>query len=211
MEKIDVIDYLISHPDFFTDNQDLLHSFQNFEQTKIHGSNVLSLSSRQIPQLQQKVRALEGQINEFVNTGERNQKIWESILNFTLNLLRIDKKSTDFGQISSLLCEHFNLDKCKIFTVPRDTKKNSAEENIFANFISSMSKPECFPEPPIELKHLTSSWLLNSSAYVPISTLELIGVLIFSSSDPLKFEPDMDVQFLKRIGELISTTVENNS
>jgi uncharacterized protein YigA (DUF484 family) len=39
----------------------------------------------------------------------------------------------------------------------------------------------------------------------------LIGVLIFSSSDPLKFEPDMDVQFLKRIGELISTTVENNS
>jgi uncharacterized protein YigA (DUF484 family) len=95
--------------------------------------------------------------------------------------------------------------------VPRDTKKNSAEENIFANFISSMSKPECFPEPPIELKHLTSSWLLNSSAYVPISTLELIGVLIFSSTDPLKFEPDMDVQFLKRIGELISTTVENNS
>ena len=211
MEKIDVIDYLISHPDFFTDNQDLLHSFQNFEQTKIHGSNVLSLSSRQIPQLQQKVRALEGQINEFVNNCERNQKIWESILNFTLNLLRIDKKSTDFGQISSLLCENFNLDKCKIFTVPRDTKKNSAEENIFANFISSMSKPECFPEPPIELKHLTSSWLLNSSAYVPISTLELLGILIFSSSDPLKFEPDMDVQFLKRIGELISTTVENNS
>ena len=98
MEKIDVIDYLISHPDFFTDNQDLLHSFQNFEQTKIHGSNVLSLSSRQIPQLQQKVRALEGQINEFVNNGERNQKIWESILNFTLNLLRIDKKSTDFAR-----------------------------------------------------------------------------------------------------------------
>ena len=211
MEKIDVIDYLISHPDFFTDNQDLLNSFQNCEQPKIHGNNVLSLSSRQLPKLQQKIRTLEGQINEFINNAQRNQKKWESILNFTLNLLRVDKKSLSFDLISSLLCEHFNLDECRIFTVSREPKENSAEENIFANFISSMSKPECFPEPPIELEHLTSSWLLDSSAYVPVSTLELIGVLIFSSSDSFKFQPNMDVQFLKIIGELISTAAETNS
>ena len=85
----------------------------------------------------------------------------------------------------------------------------SEEENIFANFIMYIDKPKCLIEAPEEIKHFSRSWMLASSAYIPLSAKGSVGVLIFSSSDAQKFDPNIDTQFLERVGHIVSTAIDN--
>jgi uncharacterized protein YigA (DUF484 family) len=49
--------------------------------------------------------------------------------------------------------------------------------------------------------------LLKSHAYITLRTDRLFGLLALASEDPQRFYPEMGTLYLKRLGELISTSL----
>ncbi|MDA0238140.1 MAG: DUF484 family protein [Proteobacteria bacterium] len=209
MTENEIAEYLIAHPEFIAKYAGLLNVPSNAAKDGVTNRNIISLSNRQIPQLQQKIRNLENQLDAFLENGRRNEEIWDSLLRSSLALFEIMREDVSSEAISSTLRTHLNVEECRIFVLSTDQEKANEEEKTFANFITSLNKPRCLLETPEEAKHFTKSWILTSSAYVPLSIKNLIGILIFSSSDAQRFDPNIDTQFLERVGNIVSTIIEN--
>jgi uncharacterized protein YigA (DUF484 family) len=52
-----------------------------------------------------------------------------------------------------------------------------------------------------------SGGLLKSYAYIALRTDRAFGLLALASEDPQRFYPEMGTLYLKRLGELISTSL----
>ena len=82
----------------------------------------------------------------------------------------------------------------------------SAEVRVFAD---SLAQPYCSHKPMFE----TAEWfgesagLLKSFAYITLRTDRVFGLLALASEDPQRFYPEMGTLYLKRLGELISTSL----
>ena len=209
MTENEIAEYLRAHPEFIAKHIDLLNAHHNAEKGGVPDRKVISLSDRQIPQLQQKIRSLENKVDAFLEIGRRNEAIWGALLSSSLALFKITREDVSPATISSTLRTHLNIEECRIFMLSDNQEYASEEENIFANFIMSIDKPKCLIEAPEEIKHFSRSWMLASSAYIPLSAKGSVGVLIFSSSDAQKFDPNIDTQFLERVGHIVSTAIDN--
>jgi uncharacterized protein YigA (DUF484 family) len=59
----------------------------------------------------------------------------------------------------------------------------------------------------------TAAWfgeaagMLKSFAYIALRTDRVFGLLALASEDPQRFYPDMGTLYLRRVGELISTSL----
>ena len=209
MTENEIAEYLRAHPEFIAKHIDLLNAHHNAEKGGVPDRKVISLSDRQIPQLQQKIRSLENKVDAFLENGRRNEAIWGALLSSSLALFKITREDVSPATISSTLRTHLNIEECRIFMLSDNQEYASEEENIFANFIMSIDKPKCLIEAPEEIKHFSRSWMLASSAYIPLSAKGSVGVLIFSSSDAQKFDTNIDTQFLERVGHIVSTAIDN--
>ena len=209
MTENEIAEYLKAHPEFIAKYLDPLSAPTSNKQNFTTDHKVIALADRQIPQLQQKIRTLESQIDVFLENGRRNEEIWDSILSSMVALFEIMPRDLSPEAISSVLRKHLNIEECRVFIFSANQENTSKEEKTFANFIIHTNGPRCLLVAPEETKHFTKSWLLTSSAYIPLSIKNSIGILIFSSSNEQKFDPSIDTQFLGRIGNIVSTAIDN--
>ena len=208
MTDNDVIAYLQRHPDLVAKYIDDFEKSSDIADATNRDEKIISLSDRQVPQLQQKIRLLENQINAFLENGRRNEKLWDSLLKTTLALLQITHENVSIKSIESTLREQLDIEHCRIFTVSRHTQQPNREEGAILNFLASIDGPKCFNEAPEQIQQLKDGDVLASSAYVPVSTDDLLGILIFSSSNIETYRPDMDTQFLGRIGSVVDIIIK---
>jgi uncharacterized protein YigA (DUF484 family) len=207
----DVIEYLENNPHILLKQIELFQKSSDADTATTRDEKIISLSDRQVPQMQQKIRLLENQIVDFLDNGRRNEKIWDSLLTTSLALFSIKHEHVTTKLIESTLCAQLAIERCRIFIVSRQTQQPNNKEKAILSFLATADGPKCFIEPPAEIEQLTNAWMLASSAFVPISSDNFQGVLIFSSSDIDKYEPDVDTQFLARIGNVVSTILEHVS
>ena len=203
MTEKDVIEYLENNPHFLAKQIEVFQKSSSADTGTNREEKIISLSDRQVPQLQQKVR--------FLDNGRRNEKIWDSLLKTSLALFAIKYEHVTTKLIESTLCAQLAVDQCRIFITSRQTRQPNDKEKAILNFLATTDRPRCSIEPPKEVEQLTNSWRLSSSAYVPISSSNFQGILIFSSADIDKYEPDVDTQFLERIGGVVSTILDHVS
>jgi uncharacterized protein YigA (DUF484 family) len=207
----DVIEYLENNPHILLKQIEIFQKSSDADTATNRDEKIISLSDRQVPQMQQKIRLLENQIVDFLDNGRRNEKIWDSLLTTSLTLFAIKHEHLTTKLIESTLCAQLAVERCRIFIVSRQTHQPNDKEKAILNFLATADGPRCSIEPPAEIEQLTKAWRLSSSAFVPISSDSFQGLLIFSSSDIDKYEPAVDTQFLARIGNVVSTILEHVS
>jgi len=73
----------------------------------------------------------------------------------------------------------------------------------------SLSQPYCGNHVADEIKQWfgEGAEYLNSFSMIPLKTTKTIGLLILGSPDAERFYPEMGTLHLKRLGELVSTTI----
>ena len=211
MTEEDVIEYLENNPHILLKQIELFQKSPEADTATTRDEKIISLSDRQVPQMQQKIRLLENQIVDFLDNGRRNEKIWDSLLTTSLELFAIKHEHVTTKLLESTLCAQLAIERCRIFIVSRQTQQPNDKEKAILSFLATADGPRCSIEPPAAIEQLTNAWRLSSSAFVPISNDSFQGVLIFSSSDIDKYEPDVDTQFLVRIGNFVSTILEHVS
>lgn len=210
-----VRDYLEANPDFFERHSALLSSL-----SVPHGSGeAVSLVERQVSMLRQKEIKLQRQLQDLVAVARANDVLAAKIHELGLQLLGAKELPETVAAIETGMRSGFGADQSilVLFADPtlfedidagrffRALPRDSAELKPFETFLDSNS-PRCG-----QVRDSQSSFLfhddcdeIGSVALVPLGDNADIGFLAIGSNDGDRFHPGMSIDFLARVGDLVT-------
>ena len=210
MRPEDVARYLQDHPEFFETFADMI---ADISIPHPHGGRAIPISERQIISLREKNRVLEAKLRELVEYGEENDSIGERVHRAALAMIRPQHLEALLQVLNGNLREDFAVPNVAIRLWSEwdhpplpEFKASSQEIRVFAD---SLNQPYCSHKPMFE----TAEWFgegggpLKSFAYIPLRADRVFGLLALASEDAQRFYPEMGTLYLKRLGELISTSL----
>ena len=210
MRPEDVARYLKDHPEFFESYADLI---ADISIPHPHGGRAIPISERQIISLREKNKVLEAKLRELVEYGEENDAIGERVHRAALAMIKPAHLEVLLQVLYYNLREDFAVPHVAIRLWSEwdhpplpEFGASSQEVRVFAD---SLSIPYCSHHPMFE----TAGWfgeaggLLKSFAFITLRTDRVFGLLALASEDPQRFYPEMGTLYLKRLGELVSTSL----
>ena len=210
MRPEDVARYLKDHPEFFETYADMIGDISI---PHPHGGRAIPISERQIISLREKNKILEAKLRELVEYGEENDVIGERVHRAALAVIKPANLETLLQVLYYNLREDFTVPHVAIRLWSEwdhpplpEFGHSSHEVRVFAE---SLNQPYCSHKPMFE----TAEWfgeagsLLKSYAYITLRTDKVFGLLALASEDAQRFYPEMGTLYLKRLGELMSTSL----
>ncbi len=214
----DVIDYLQKTPDLFERNPRLLTTME-----LPHGSSgAVSLVERQVAALRQQDISTKRKLNELVGLARRNDALASRIHALALALIEAnsledtltiieEKLRRSFSADATVLVLFGDADSFGALTQQRFLKVHQRDEACLGPFGTFLerSDPRCG-----QVRDSQRSFLfgrdaeeIGSMALVPLGEASSLGFLAIGSHNSDHFNPGMSVDFLKRIGQLISVAL----
>jgi uncharacterized protein len=209
MNNEDVAAYLQANPEFFEIYADML---AKIDLTHPHDGRAIPLSERQLVQLRERNRVLEGKLRELVSYGEENDAIGERLHVATLALMRAGNLDDSLHSLYMSLREGFAVPHVALRMWDAGTRDQpefagvSEEARVFAE---SLAVPYCSAKPMFE----TLAWFgeteveLRSFAYVALRDNGASGLLALASEDAKRFYPEMGTLYLQRLGEIAAAGI----
>lgn len=210
MRPEDVARYLKDHPEFFETYADMI---SDISIPHPHGGRAIPISERQIISLREKNKVLEAKLRELVEYGEENDAIGERVHRAALAMIKPANLDASLQVLYYNLREDFAVPHVAVRLWSEwdhpplaEFAASSQEVRVFAD---SLNQPYCSHQPMFE----TAEWfgeaasLLKSYAYITLRSDRVFGLLALASEDAQRFYPGMGTLYLKRLGDLISTSL----
>ena len=214
-----VHDYLEDHPDFFERHASLLSRLRLPHDT---GSGAVSLVERQVSVLRQKDLKLERQLKDLLVVARENDVLAAKIHELSTQLLAATSLPDTIAVIEEAMRAGFNADQAVLvlFADPdslnaldagrffRAIKRDDASMKPFGTFLAS-SAPRCGAARDAQLEFLFHGDAdeVGSVALVPLGKECQVGFLAIGSVDRDHFHPGMSIDFLTRVGELVTAAL----
>ncbi len=205
-----ICDYLLSHPGFFVRHIDVLNDLRVPHKT----GGAVSLLEHKVRMLQDKTEAYQKQLQELVTVARDNEQLNQRLHRLTLNLIEAQSREDILATLQDELRERFNADavELKLFST-RELEEAQVSESSLAMFRTFMNtdKPTCGPLKADKLRTLFGEQAGDegSAALIPIRTSDLSGILAIGSKDRQRFHSGKSVDFLVRLGELVSLSLQS--
>jgi len=210
-----VQDYLAANPDFFERHSALLARL-----TVPHGSGeAVSLVERQVSMLRQKELKMQGQLKELIGVARANDTLAAKIHELSLQLLQTTTLAETVTAVETGMRSGFGADQSilVVFADPADFEDIDAgrffrvipRENDqlkpFETFLEA-AKPRCGQVRDSQRSFLfhDDSDEIGSVALIPLGDRAQIGFLAIGSADADRFHPGMSIDFLARVGDLVT-------
>ena len=210
-----VSSYLAAHPDFFERNPKLLGKLRIPHET----GGTISLVERQVSMLRQKEVKLERQLRELIHVARDNDALAAKIHKLSIHLLAADSLNATVTAVEEAMRSGFGADHAVLvlFGNPdsfedvdagrffRAIQRDDESLRPFATFLKG-SGPRCGQVRDSQRKFLfrDDAEDIGSIALVPLGSKAAIGFLAIGSVDANRFHPGMSIDFLARVGDLIS-------
>jgi len=207
--------YLAAHPDFFERNPKLLSKLRVPHET----GGTVSLVERQVSMLRQKEVRLERQLRELIQVARDNDVLAAKIHQLSIHLLAADSLNATVAAVEEAVRSGFGADQgvLVLFGNPdsfddidagrffRALQRDDDTLRPFATFLKG-SGPRCGRVRDAQRRFLFRSDAedIGSVALVPLGSEASIGFLAIGSVDANRFHPGMSIDFLARVGDLIS-------
>jgi len=207
--------YLAAHPDFFERNPKLLSKLRVPHET----GGTVSLVERQVSMLRQKEVRLERQLRELIQVARDNDVLAAKIHQLSIHLLAADSLNATVAAVEEAVRSGFGADQAVLvlFGNPdsfddvdagrffRAIQRDDEALRPFATFLKG-SGPRCGRVRDAQRRFLFRSDAedIGSVALVPLGSEAGIGFLAIGSVDANRFHPGMSIDFLARVGDLIS-------
>ncbi len=204
-----VAHYLLEHPDFFLRHEDVLNDIEVPHPT----GEAVSLLEHKIRMLQDKASRHQKQLQDLISVARENEQLNQRLHHLTLNLIEATSAEEVLMTLQDELRDRFNADavELKLFSQEdlEEAQVSEAGMAIFHKFMRT-DRPTCGPLNGEKLRVLFGDQAGDngSAALVPIRTSELSGVLAIGSRDRNRFHAGKGVDFLVRLGELVSLTLQ---
>lgn len=214
-----VRNYLRANPDFFERNSTLLGSLR-----VPHGSGgAVSLVERQVSVLRQKELKLDRQLKELISVARTNDALAGKIHSLALQLLGASSLDATVSCIEEAMRSGFGADQAilVLFGDPENfadvragrffnvVSRDSEALRPFTTFLEAKG-PRCgqVRDSQREFLFRGDADEIGSVALVPLGPRARIGFLAIGSTEASRFHPGMSIDFLARIGELVTTALE---
>lgn len=207
--------YLAAHPDFFERNPKLLGKLRIPHET----GGTVSLVERQVSMLRQKEVKLERQLRELIHVARDNDLLAAKIHELALHLLAADSLNATVAAVEEAMRSGFGADQAVLvlFGNPdrfddvdagrffRVIQREDEALRPFATFLDG-SGPRCGQVRDAQRNFLFRGDAedVGSVALVPLGSKAGIGFLAIGSVDAKRFHPGMSIDFLTRVGDLVS-------
>ncbi|MBM4221880.1 MAG: DUF484 family protein [Gammaproteobacteria bacterium] len=209
-----IADYLQANPEFFERHSGLLNSLR-----LPHGAGgpAVSLVERQILVLRQKNLKLERKLKELVDIARSNDTLAGRIHTLAMMMLAAPDQAGVIKVLEEQLRVSFNADRAVlvVFDAPADAAsagrflrvvgRDEPEIAPFRTFMQS-DAPRCGQIRDTQRDFLfgRDNIEIGSAALVPLGANAGMGFLAIGSRDSRHFHPGMSIDFLTRLGELVS-------
>jgi len=210
-----VQDYLEANPDFFERHSALLATL-----TVPHGTgDAVSLVERQVAMLRQKELKMQNQLKELIEVARANDTLAAKIHTLSLQLIRTTTLAETISAVETGMRSGFGADQSilVIFADPDDfddinagrffrvSSRESDELKPFDTFLEA-AKPRCGQVRDSQRSFLfhDDSDEIGSVALIPLGDSAEIGFLAIGSADADRFHPGMSIDFLARVGDLVT-------
>ena len=210
-----VCEYLAAHPDFFERNARVLGKLRIPHET----GGTVSLVERQVSMLRQKEMKLERQLRELIQVARDNDVLAEKIHKLGIHLLAADGLNATVAAVEEAMRAGFGADQAVLvlFGNPdgfddvdagrffRVVQREDEALGPFSTFLKG-SGPRCGQVRDAQRNFLFKADAedIGSVALVPLGNKASIGFLAIGSVDSNRFHPGMSIDFLTRVGDLIS-------
>jgi uncharacterized protein YigA (DUF484 family) len=178
---------------------------------------------RQVSVLRQKDLKLERQLKELIEVARANDLLSAKIHELTMQLLAAKELSTTIAAIEEAMRSGFGADQAVLvlFGDPdafddidagrffRAIRKDNAALQPFATFLNGVSA-RCgkIRDSQREFLFQNAADEIGSAALVPLGEGAEIGFLAIGSVDSDRFHPGMSIDFLTRLGDLVSGSLK---
>ena len=210
-----VCDYLAAHPDFFERNAKVLGKLR----IPHEAGGTVSLVERQVSMLRQKEVKLERQLRELIDVARDNDVLAAKIQELGIHLLAAGGLNATVAAIEEAMRSGFGADHAVLvlFGNPdsfddvdagrffRVIQREDEALGPFATFLKG-SGPRCGQVRDAQRNFLFKADAddIGSVALVPLGDKAGIGFLAIGSVDSNRFHPGMSIDFLTRVGDLIT-------
>jgi hypothetical protein len=206
-----VSDYLSEHPDFFLRHPNLLGEIEIPHES----GAAVSLIERQVESLRKQLRDTRKQLNEVMEIARHNHSLQERLHRLTLMLIDAATFDEMMNALEDELHDDFKADamELRLFSSSRidehleETLNENAE--TFQHFFSQ-NHPICGQLEAEQLSYIFGAEgdRIASTALIPLKSEGVLGLLAIGSIDPKRFAPHHGTEFLTRLGEIISRTLQ---
>jgi uncharacterized protein len=214
-----IAEYLRSHPDFFDRHATVLLRLRLPHDT---GGTAISLVERQVSMLRERNGKLERQLKDFVAVAKLNDALVEKLHQLSLTLIATRGLAARLEHLETSLREDFLAERAALVlfadTVAglesngflRVVGREDALPKAFSGFLRA-ARPRCgaLPERQKALLFERDADSVGSAAMVPLIGADVVrGFLTIGSRDPGHFHPGKRMDFLTRLGELLSVALQ---
>jgi hypothetical protein len=209
-----IADYLQANPEFFERHSGLLGSLRLPHDA---GGPAVSLVERQVLVLRQKNLKLERKLKDLVDVARSNDALASRIHNLAMLMLAAPDQAGVVQVLEEQLRVSFSADQSVlvIFDAPvggpvagrflRVAGRDDPAIAPFRTFLQSHT-PRCGQVRDAQRDYLfgEGNVEIGSVALVPLGQKSELGFLAIGSRDSEHFHPGMSIDFLARLGELVS-------
>jgi uncharacterized protein len=213
----EIASYLRSHPDFFERHAVLLLGLKLPHRT---AGTAVSLVERQVSMLRQRNAQLERQLKDLIAVAKLNDQLVEKSHRLGAKLIALRDAGARLDTIETSLREDFAAERAVLvlfsergLAAPahgfvKAISRDDPSLKPFAAFLRA-ARPRCglMRERQREVLFDRDAATIQSAAMVPVGAQGDYGFLVIGSRDPHHFHPGQRLDFLTRLGELITAAL----
>ena len=213
LTETDIADYLTAHPDYFEHHLGLLGNLRLPHRT---GTAAVSLVEKQVAVLRQTNLKLERKLRDLVEVAKGNDQLAEKIHELSLALLETRDRNQVIALLERELRTSFKADRAVLVLFRRDDEleqtaflrifeRDADELAPFRTFFEA-GKPRCGRVRDAQRRFLfgNDDVEVGSVALLPLGKSVELGFLAIGSRDAEHFHPGKSIDFLSRLGDLVS-------
>jgi len=216
-----IADYLQANPEFFERHSGLLNSLKLPHDA---GGPAVSLVERQVLVLRQKNLKLERKLKDLLDVARSNDALAARIHTLAMLMLAAPDQAGVVQVLEEQLRVSFNADQSVlvVFEDPaggeatgrflRVVDRNDPAIASFRTFLEA-NAPRCGQVRDAQRDFLfgAGNIEIGSVALVPLGAKSEVGFLAVGSRDSDHFHPGMSIDFLARLGELVSCALRTRA
>ena len=206
--------YLLDHPEFFIEHEDVLTALR----LPHPGGKVVSLVERQLSALRERNEGLSRRLQEFVANAEANDRLFEKTQRMTREIFAAADLQDLICRVNDALARDFAVDVSSLMLIgaqqqPQDASAarvvSLGEARQAINGILNSSRAVCGSLRPGELSFLfeEQAGRVEAAAVAPLVNGDIVGVLALGSYDPHHFQADMGTIFLSHVGDMLGAVL----
>lgn len=218
-EEQQVVDYLMSNPNFFLDHSPLLHDLQIPHES----GAAVSLVERQVLALREKNEEFENKLRDMVDAVHDNQRLQVSLHRLAVSLFTADSLDDMLGIVDDELRHklgtefvYFRLTTEKPMELSSNEKGHTyvpQDDELLQSFDKQIveKRIQCgrFSEEQISQLFMQDAFEVKSAALIPISDAGIKGIIALGSTDEQRYHAGMGTDFLTSLADLISAAMQS--